>query len=348
MQLLYVLVAILIFGLLIFIHEGGHYLFARLFHVSITEFAIGFGPKLLSRTSEKTGIAYSLRAIPFGGFVAMVGEDEDSDDPNAFHKKPVWQRFIITAAGASVNLLAGILVMSILVATSPSLPSTVIYDMEISGYTDTNTSADSGLLPGDRIVAVEGTRVHTGNELVYEVMRKGVDPIDVTLVRDGETITLSDVVFPTTTESGVTVGLVDFRVYSERRTPANVLKHAFFRSTSTIKMIWESLYDLVRGRYGLEAVSGPVGATQAMTEAASSSARDLIYLSVVISMNLGIMNLLPLPALDGGRLVFLLIEGIRRKPFPRKVEGYVNFAGLAILMGLMVLVTVKDVLGLLH
>lgn len=342
MTFLYILLAIFIFGILILIHEAGHYLFARLFHVTVYEFAIGMGPKILSHTSKKTGIAYSLRLLPFGGFVSMAGEDEESDDPNAFNKKPVWQRFIITAAGATVNLVAGILVMGILVATAKALPSTTIHSF------DENSTSVQYLQPMDQITAVDGTRVYTFNDLLYEIMRKGVEPIDITVKRDGTEITISDVVFPTITDSGVVFGNVDFIPYAEAKTPLAVLKHACVRSVSTIKMIWESLYDLVSGRYGMEAVSGPVGVTQAMTEAASTSLSSLVYLAVVISMNLGIMNLLPLPALDGGRLVFLLIEGIRRKPIPARIEGYIHFAGLAVLMLAMVLITFKDIIGLLR
>ncbi len=272
----------------------------------------------------------------------MAGEDEESDDPNAFNKKPVWQRFIITAAGATVNLVAGILVMGILVATAKALPSTTIH------FFDENSTSVQYLQPMDQITAVDGTRVYTFNDLLYEIMRKGVEPIDITVKRDGTEITISDVVFPTITDSGVVFGNVDFIPYAEAKTPLAVLKHACVRSVSTIKMIWESLFDLVSGRYGMEAVSGPVGVTQAMTEAASTSLSSLVYLAVVISMNLGIMNLLPLPALDGGRLVFLLIEGIRRKPIPARIEGYIHFAGLAVLMLAMVLITFKDIIGLIR
>lgn len=337
-----IVIAILIFGLLILIHEGGHFLFARVFRVTVYEFAIGMGPKVLSHTSKKTGIAYSLRLLPFGGFVSMAGEDEDCDDENAFCKKPVWQRMIITAAGAAMNLLVGILVMGILVASAKNLPSTVVYQ-----FMEDSTSAQYGLMEDDRITAVEGTAVHTANELVYEVMRKGVEPIDITVRRGGKTVVLHDVAFPTITESGETFGNIDFYVYSETKTPLTVLKHGFFRSLSTIKMIWESLYDLITGRYGMNAVGGPVAVTEAMSEAASEGIADLVYLSVVISMNLGIMNLLPLPALDGGRLMFQLIEAIFRRPVPRHIEAYVHFGGIVVLMALMALITFKDIVGLI-
>ena len=277
----------------------------------------------------------------------MVGEDEESDDENAFNKKPVWQRIIITAAGAAMNIVIGIIVMSILVATQPVLPSNVIGAFVESTDGTPNYAESAGFKIGDRIVAVERTPVHIANETVYEIMRRGIEPLDVTVIRDGEKVTLQDVIFPTIVDNGVRYGTVDFKVNPEQKTPATVLKHAFYRSASTIKMIWQSLYDLIRGRYGFESVSGPVGVTKALGDAAKSGFADLVYLTVVISMNLGVMNLLPLPALDGGRLLFQLIELIRRKPIKPEIEGYVHFAGLVALMILMVVVAVKDIISLI-
>lgn len=339
----YIIIAILIFGLLIFIHEGGHFLFARLFKVTVNEFSIGMGPKLVSKKSKKSGISYSLRAFPIGGFVSMAGEDEESDDPNALNKKPVWQRMIIVAAGGVVNLVAGILVMFILVfsSTSMGLGSTTVAE-----FRDGALSQDCGLKAGDTIVEVEGRNVHIADELVYEIMRLGIEPVDLTVVRDGEKTVIEDVEFPQISEQGVAFGDADFYVYGQERTFTNLVKHSFYRSTYTVRMIWESLYDLVTGRYGIEAVSGPVGVTEALTEAAQTGSYNFIYLVVVISMNLGVMNLLPLPALDGGRLVFLLIEAVRRKPINPKVEGVIHTAGLALLMLLMIFICVKDVIKL--
>ncbi|MGN1346120.1 MAG: M50 family metallopeptidase [Eubacteriales bacterium] len=343
----YIVIALLIFGFLIFIHEMGHFMTARAFGVSIREFSIGMGPKLVSRRSKKTGIQYSLRALPIGGFVSMVGEDEESDDENAFYRKPVWQRIIITAAGALMNIVVGVLVMSILVAAQDVLPSNVIGAFVEHEDGSSNDTYAAGLRVGDEIVEVEGTRVHIANETVYEIMRLGIEPLDITVLRNGEKITFEDVVFPTIVEGGTRYGVVDFKVNPEEKTPVTVLKHAVYRSASTIKMIWESLYDLVRGRYGVENVSGPVGVTKALGEAAESGLSDLVYLTVVISMNLGVMNLLPLPALDGGRLLFQLIELIRRKPVRPEIEGYVHFAGMVLLMILMVVVAVKDIFTLI-
>ncbi len=342
-----IVIALFIFGFLIFIHELGHYLTARAFGVSIREFAIGMGPKLFSHCSNKTGIRYSLRALPVGGFVSMVGEDEESEDENAFHRKPVWQRIIVTAAGAFMNLAIGVLVMSLLVMTQDILPSTQIGAFVPHEDGTPNYTQAAGFQIGDEIVEIEGTRVRIANEVVYEVMRRGIEPLDVTVLRDGERITLENVIFPTIVDRGIRYGTVDFKVTPEAKTPAVILKHAVFRSTSTIKMIWESLYDLVNGRYGVESVSGPVGVTKALGEAAESGFDDLIYLAVVISMNLGVMNLLPLPALDGGRLLFQIIELLRRKPVRPEIEGYVHFAGMVMLMILMVVVAVKDIFTLI-
>ena len=342
MTFLYVILAILIFGLLIFIHELGHFLTARIFGVTIHEFSIGMGPKIFSRTSKKTGIAYSLRAFPIGGFVAMEGEDADSEDENAFCKKAVWKRMIITVAGAAMNLLLGILVMSIYVATSSVMGSTTVADFpeaEASSYT-------AGLREGDKIVKVNGKNVHIYSQMYYEIMHDGDEPVDITVKRGSETITLEDISFPTVEEQGVVFGTIDFRVARLQKTFGSVVKEAYYQSFTTIKMIWESLGDLVTGRYGLQAVSGPVGVTEALVDAAKTGARDFIYLAVVISMNLGVMNLLPLPALDGGRLLFQIIELVIRKPVNRKIEGFIHFLGLVLLMILMVLIIFKDVISL--
>ena len=351
LKILYVLLALLVFGVLVLIHEGGHFFFARLFKVTIEEFAIGMGPKLVSRKSKKSGITYSWRLFPIGGFVAMVGEDGESDDPNAFSKKPVWQRMIITAAGATVNLLAGFIAMMILVAATSTFGGTTVAEfipeetMTELGY-EYHSSEEAGLRVGDTIIAVNGSRVRILEELNYEIVHAGDEPLTLTVERDGETIVLENVAVPRIEEQGVLFGMRDFWVKTQEKTFVTVVQHGFFRSTSTVKMIWESLGDLIRGRYGLKAVSGPVGVTKTMAEAAKSGAGDFIYIAIIISINLGIMNLLPIPALDGGRLLFQFIELIFRRPVPRKVEGYIHTAGIIILLAFMAFISLKDVIGL--
>ncbi len=335
---MYYILAILIFGFLIFIHELGHYTTARAFGVTVNEFAIGMGPKLLSRVSKKTGIRYSLRLLPFGGFVSMAGEDEESEDENALNKKPVWQRIIITAAGGFMNLVVGFLLLAIVVCSTKNLGSTTV----LRFTAENAVSEQSGLMIGDEILKIGTQPTRISNELSYAIMRQGTETVDVVVRRDGEKVTLR-IDFPKTEIDGMTYGAPDFMVRAERKTVGVVLKHTFYQSISTVRMIWESLFDLVTGKIGVNQVSGPVGVTQAMAQTAKSSLIDLIYLSAVIAVNLGLVNLLPLPALDGGRIFFQLIELIRGKPLKPEVEGYIHFAGLALLMILMVVITLKDV-----
>ena len=300
------------------------------------------GPKLISKRSKKSGILYSVRAFPIGGFVSMVGEDEESDDVNALNRKPVWQRMVITVAGAAMNLIIGFILMTIVVITSTSIGGTTI----LRFAEDNALSEQSGLMIGDEIIKVDDTRVHIASELAYEIMRNGVEPLDITVRRDGELVEIKDVQFPTIIEQGIQFGMTDFIVLAEEKTVGNVIEQSFYRSVSTVKMIWQSLLDLVTGRYGLEQMSGPVGVTAVVSEAAKSSFTDYLYLVVVITINLGIFNLLPLPALDGGRLIFQIIELIRRRPVKPEFEGYVHFIGIVLLMLLMVVITFKDVMNL--
>ncbi len=338
----YILLTILTLSLLILIHELGHFLTARSFNVSIREFAIGMGPKILSKMSQKSGIVYSLRLFPIGGFVAMVGEDEASDDENALNNKPVWQRMVITAAGACMNLLLGFILMTVVVTMSPAIGGTTVLR-----FTEENAlSEQSGLRIGDEIVEVDGTKVNIASELAYEIMRNGTKPLELKVKRDGETLVLKNVKFPTIVSEGVEFGMTDFVVLAVEKNLGSVLKQSFFRSISTVKMIWQSLLDLVTGRYGIDQMSGPIGVTTAVSEAASTSAVDFLYLVVVITINLGIFNLLPLPALDGGRLLFQIVELIRHKPIKPEFEGYIHFAGILLLMLLMVVVSLNDIIKL--
>ncbi len=340
-----IILAILIFGALILIHELGHFLFARLFKVGINEFSIGMGPKIFSRRSKKSSIAYSIRALPIGGYVSMEGEDESSDNENAFCNKKIWQRFIITAAGPLMNIVLGFLCTVILVSSTGYLTTTTVH----SFYEEATSSTQEGLLPGDTITKVGGVYVFTGNDMYYEIMHQGNKPIDITVERDGKTVVLEDVVFPTVKDegTGIVFGRVDFFPTAEQLSFGGVIKHSFFRSVSTIKMIYDSIFDLFTGRFGISAVSGPVQITQTIGQAASTGFINVLYLIVVITINLGVFNLLPFPALDGGRIIFLLVELIIGRPINKKFESYVNLAGIMILFLIMILVTFKDVFSLI-
>ena len=342
-----VLIAVLVFGGLIFIHEFGHYIFARIFGVTIEEFAIGMGPKLVWYTSKKTNITYSLRMIPIGGYVAMIGEEGESSDPNSFDKKPSWQRFIITVAGATVNIVAGFLAMTILTSMI------YLYGTEIGGfYTSEQTGSEitseaSGLMVGDEIVKVNGKKVDIYDELSYEIMRHGNEPVDLVIIRNGEKMILEDVVFPIDAASGQEFGLLDIKPVPVDRKLGNIIKFSWEKSTLIIRMCWESIIDLIRGRYTLDAVSGPVGISGAIGDAAKAGPLNLLYLVGMISINLGVMNLLPIPALDGGRIIFILIEMVSRRRLPKKIEDTINTVGLFILLGLSFVIMIKDIFTLI-
>jgi regulator of sigma E protease len=269
----------------------------------------------------------------------MVGEDEESTAENAFGNINVFKRMVIIVAGAFMNILLGFLIMLIIVSTSQSQFATNV----VGRFDDNATSMQSGLMVGDEIIKVGRVNIHTGYELAYEIMNQGYAPIDLTVIRNEEKIILEDVIFSNFTQSGATFGSVDFASYGEAKTLGSVIKNTWFRSLSTVKMVWDSLLDLLRGRYGMDAVSGPVGITKELGDAAKSGIQNLLYLCAVISINLGVVNLLQIPALDGGRFVFLFYEAIFRKPIKKEIEAYIHFIGIILLLGLMVVIALKDV-----
>ncbi len=342
--MLKILFAILIFGFLILIHEFGHYTVARIFKVGIKEFSVGMGPKLFQKKSKRTGIAYSLRLLPIGGYVSMDGENEDSESENAFYKKTVIQRFLILVAGAFMNILVGIIITCILVVNTKGL-----YTSKISAFAENAASEKSGLMVGDEIVKIGSQPVHTGYEAAYEIMHDAVGKTDITVIRNGVRTVIHDVEFYTVTESGMLIALRDFNFTAESKTVKSVIKNSFYRSVTSIRMVWDSLADLIKGRYGLEAMSGPIGITGVIGDAvaAKDGGETLLNISALIALNLGIFNLLPFPALDGGKIFLLLIELIRGKPLKREVEGYLDVIGFAILLLLMIFVTFQDITRLI-
>lgn len=335
-----VLLTVLVFGVLIFIHEFGHFITARLCGVGVKEFAIGMGPKIFSWKSKKHETVYGLRALPIGGFVSMVGEDEESEDQSAFCNKPIWKRMLIVVAGAAMNLMLGFLLMTVIVFLQGNLASTTIAEFS------EGAASNQYLQENDKIVAVEGVPVFTGNDAAYEIMNQGYKPIDITVIRNGERKVVEDVIFGNFEESGVTFGDYDFKFYAEEKTALNLVKHSFFRSLSTVKMVVDSVVSLITGRFGFEAVSGPVGVAGAVGDAVKGGVVSFLYLAAVLTINLGVFNLIPFPALDGGRFFFLCIEAIVRKPIKREVEGFINFIGITLLFALMIIVMGKDIIQL--
>ena len=336
----YTVLMLFVFGVMVLLHEAGHYFVARRCKIEIKEFSVGMGPKLLQKKSKKYDTVYSLRLLPIGGYVNMVGEDEESECENAFYKKPVWQRMLVTAAGPFMNILLGILLTLIVVLSQSSLGSTIISKF------DDNAVSSEKLAIGDEIVKIDGTYVFTGNEVLYEIMNKGYQPIDISVKRNGEEIVLNDVSFNVTVEDGVPLGDMDFKVAPEEKTFISVIKQTAARSVSAVKMVYDALIGLFSGRFGMNAISGPVGVAQTVGDAAKSDIISFLYIGSILTMNLGVFNFIPFPALDGGRFLFLCIEAVRRKPMKKEIEGYINFVGLMILFGLMIFITCKDIFKL--
>ncbi len=341
-----ILLALLFFSFMIFAHEFGHFITARLFGVGVNEFSIGMGPKILSKRSQKSGTLYAIRLFPIGGFVSLVGEDEKSDEENALNNKPWYQRFVILFAGSGMNIITAVLAMFIILASSPYYASCVVADSDNFPLQE-SVIYEAGILDGDKIVEINGEKMNVYQDISYKIMLEGKNPVDITVVRNGERITFDDVQFPTDEQDGIVFGLPDFSIYAMKKTFPTLIRETFYESFSTVKVIYSSLVGLLTGEYGIEAMSGPVGTVNAIAESAEMGVRSLATLFVFISMNLGVFNLLPFPALDGGRLVFVIIEAIRRKPIKPEHEGYVHLAGMVLLLLLMVFITFKDILKLI-
>lgn len=349
---LYILIAILMFGVLIALHEFGHFITAKLLGVRVNEFAIGMGPLLWSKKRGET--QYSLRAIPMGGFCAMEGEDDESDDPRSFSNKPGWKKFIILVAGSAMNFLTGLLLLLVVYAQANAFITPVIADfMEGFPY-----ESAEGLLPGDRIVSVNGEPIYSKSDLDFFFSRAGGVNMDLVIERDGRRLVRKD--FPLAPreydyngEKHMMYGLT-FTV--EKATPLTRLQQSWFSCVDMVRLVRVSLVDLFTGRAGIKDMSGPIGIVNAIGEvgvqAASpaDAAMGILNFVAFIAINLAVMNLLPIPALDGGRIFFLAVNWIftllTRKKLDPKYEGYVNAAGFLCLILLMVVVAFNDIVKL--
>lgn len=339
-----IVVAIIVFGLIIAIHEFGHFIAAKSSGVRVNEFAIGMGPQILKK--KKGDTTYSLRLFPIGGFCAMEGEDEDSNDECALNNKSVGKRFKILIAGAAMNLILGIVIVLILNIMQPSFAT-----MSIADFQQNATSQSSGLRVDDKFVEINGLNIYSDLDLSYALMSDKDGVYDVKVLRDGEKVTLSDVTLEKINDNII----IDFKVYPGKRTAGNVVTRAFTRSFSIGRLVWISLGDLITGNFEMNELSGPVGIVSiigdnvkpAPGQSAKDAVENILNILAFITINVGIMNLLPLPALDGGRILFLIIEVVRGKPVKPEHEGMVHTIGIVILLALMVLVTFNDIVKLI-
>ncbi len=338
-----VLFALLIFSLIIFVHELGHFLSARYFGVTVHEFAIGMGPKLFSK--EKNGTKYSIRAIPIGGFCSMEGENEESSDKGSFSGKPWYAKLVILAAGAAMNVLLGFVISIVFVAASSAqsgIPTTTV-DSVLE-----NSPLYGFLQTGDQILSVNGSRINIKRDVDFIMQNSGGNPCEIVIKRGAQRITKTFSPMSSQYSDGTPAYLIGFVPKIERPNIFNVVRQGFFQTIWMGKLVFVSLGMLISGEAKLSQISGPVGVVDAMnTQAQSGGFASLLYLAGFISVNIGIMNLLPIPALDGGRIFFVVIEAIRKKPIPPEKEGIVHFVGLVLLMGIMVLATWNDIARLI-
>ena len=347
MSILFILIGILIFGLLVAVHELGHFAAAKACGVKVNEFAVGMGPAILKKQKGET--LYSLRCIPFGGYCAMEGEDEDSGDERAFTRQKAWKRLIILAAGSAMNFLMGYVIVLILFSGAGGFRAPVIEAfMEGCPY-----ESAEGLQQGDRFLRIDGKRVWQYYD-IGELLGKGGDTHDIVLRRDGKRVELEDYPIVPVEYEGQERKMYGFYFGVDEPTVFNKLRYAGATTMEFVRMVWDALGQLVGGKVSVNDLSGPVGIVDMMAETGeqaeslSDGLYSIFYLGAFIAVNLAVMNMLPIPALDGGRVFFLLVtalfEAITKKKLDPKYEGYIHAAGMVLLLALMAFVMYNDVL----
>ena len=332
-----IIVAILVFGLIIFVHELGHFLLAKRAGVTIHEFSIGMGPQLISK--EHGGIKYSLRLVPLGGYVAMEGEDEDSDDPNSFGKKSLMDRFLTIFAGPFVNIILCI-VLLIPVFFFIGTPST-----KLASVVPKSPAYLAGLKKDDNILSINGKETKEFNDISSLVNKYGDKELTIKYKRNDK---INTIILKAQNQADRYI--IGVQPSYKKNHPIKAIKQAFILTYDTSKTMLTFIWKLISGQLSgkaADALSGPVGVVKMVSNAATTGLINVIYLTAIISLNIGLMNLLPIPALDGWRILMLIIEGIRGgKKIPVKIEGYINTFGLVALLGLMLFVTYKDIIRL--
>lgn len=378
-----IIVTILMFLIMVSLHEFGHFFVGKLLDFKILEYAIGFGPKIFSKKKGET--QYSLRAVPLGGYCKFDGDDEESDDPRAFSKQAVWKRFLVVAAGGIMNVILGFVIFIIVVsATSPMLTNTVDTVVEHS-YIE-----DAGIKQGDKIIKINGKNISFYDDITLYTndfqkdgnatvtVKRGKEKLDFDIKPTEQIITYNytdsgievtdsingfetkdfyeysdeiaknDELIGTTDSS--TRYIIGFTPMRENITFANVWGQAWNETRFVVKLVYQSLWQMVTGKVGVDQMSGPVGIVSEVNNAVNSGSRSWLYvlnLVGLLTINLGVFNLLPIPALDGGRLFFMIIELIRRKPIPPEKEGMVHAIGMMLLFALIIFVSFNDIMRLL-
>jgi len=351
MSFIYVLAGIFIFGFLIAIHELGHFAAARLCGVRVNEFSIGMGPLLWHRETGET--RYSVRLLPIGGFCALEGEDGDTGDERCFSRQGFWKKLVILSAGSFMNLLAGVVVIACIFSTASGF-----YVDQVAGFSEGfPLEGENGLMEGDIFYKIDGWRTYLRGDAALFLRFNDGEGVDVEVIRNGEKVVLKDLPLYRGTYDGQP-GRFGLMV-GAAGVPAGFLTTARFVGYQTldfIQQVWFSLIQLFRGNVGINEVSGPVGIVSAMTEVGNASEtaaaafENIAFFGALIAVNLAVMNMLPIPALDGGRVFFLAVDAasmlLFKRKVPEKYQAAVNAACFILLMGMMLLVTLKDVRNL--
>lgn len=327
--------AVVIFGLLIFFHELGHFMTAKKVGIGVLEFAIGFGPRLLSRQKGET--VYSLRVFPLGGFVRVVGEDPDeSEEEDSFQTKPVWARFAFIAAGPLMNFVLAVILFSLIYFAFLGVP--VYQSTQIGELLPGGRAEAVGLQEGDRILSIAGERVNDWSELVSRIHAYPEQEIIIEFERRGETRSVQ-VVPDRDPQTGE--GRIGIQAQTVMYAVIPSLQHGIEHTIWFIRLFAVSIVQMITGRAAPD-VMGPVGIIKIVGEVAKTGVVNLMSLAAIISLNLGILNLLPIPALDGSRLMFLVVEGVRGRPVDPQKESFIHFVGFTVLILLMIVIAYRD------
>lgn len=353
MNIIMIILAILAFCIIIIIHEMGHFFAAKACGMKVSEFSLGMGPRIFKKQGKET--LYTVKLLPIGGSV-QLGEDEESNDPRSFRNKPVWQRIIVLAAGPVMNLILGVIVCAITILVSGRVVSS-----RIAYFEGETPVSNKYLQEGDEILSINGLSIWSSMDIAYALQNSAMkaDPqdeymyYDFTVKRGEDIISFNDVPFALNhKEDGSAPVIYDFKVSAYSANFGNVFVYSFKEASTYGRLVWISLIDLLNGTYGLNELSGPVGTVTVISQTATASVNikenitNLLSMIALITINLGVFNLLPVPALDGSRIIFLIIELVRRKPMKPEHEGIVHFVGFAALMLLMLVITFNDIVKL--
>ena len=350
MSILYVLIAILLLGILVVAHEFGHFIAARLTGIEVMEFSVGFGPKLLGRASKKTGTAFSLRAIPLGGFCSFYGEDDVSgkskNDPRAYSKQAVWKRMLTVLMGPMMNFVLAFVVATVyILCVGVADVEPYLMDVDAGG-----PAYEAGLLAEDVIAEVNGVNVLDGTIETLLAAIDGPDELTFTVLRGGETLMIPCTPFWDEAAGQYRIGITVTSRYTGASHGVSLLTAVGQSWDSCVYaggVILKAVGALVTRGEGFDQTSGPVGVVSIVSQEVQAYGLDaFVNLLVVISINLGIMNLLPIPGLDGSRFLFMLVEAIRRKPVPQEKEAMIHLVGMLFLFSLMIFFTFRDVANL--